>query len=125
MARSKASRANHRGWLQRESKRVKLVDHILTVEVKSPRGLKGTDGRARTTTRDLIVPARPGATKEDLIWLVKHRGYDDLPKKERYAVDMVVFADYHAKHRTKYAHADAKITIAEGPRTCGRKIKLR
>jgi hypothetical protein len=110
MAISKASRAGRRGWSQRESKHVKLIDHIITVEVDSP-GRGGHPGR--TTTRDFIVPARPRTRKTELLWLIKERrGQDDLLKRERYAVGLLNVPG-------------RKITIAEGPVTRGKKVKLR
>lgn len=106
---SKRSRASRRGWAQRQTKHVKLTDHILTVKVKSP-GRGGKPGRE--TTRDIIIPARPGTRKAELLWLVQNKRLSDLPRKERYAVGLTTVPG-------------RKITIAEGPRTRGKKVKLR
>lgn len=107
MSISKASRAARRGWSQRGDN---LQDFIVTVSVTSP-GRGG--GPPRRTTRDFIVPARPGTRDAEILWLVKEkRGRDDLLKREQYAVGLM-FVD------------GAEITIAEGPRTRGRKVKLR
>lgn len=104
MSISKASRAARRGWAQRGN----LIDYIVTVKVKSPRG---RGGKQRITTRDIVVPARKGTRKAELMWLVgKYR--DSMPAKDRYAVGMAF-------------NKQAEVTIAEGPRTRGRKTKLR
>lgn len=110
MSISKRSRAARRGWAQRTTKNhPRLIDHIVTVTVKSPgRGGKGT---GRTTTRDLIIPARPGTRKAELLYLAD-KYVEKMPKKERYAVG---FLDVPGR----------KITVAEGPKTRGRKVKLR
>lgn len=106
------SDAARRGWAQRGE----LVDHILTVEVHSKR----RDGRWQRTSRDIIVPARPGTRKSDLIWLAK-RHQDDLPTKERYAVDLLT--KRYSERYTK--RVDKTVTVAEGPSTTSRKVKLR
>lgn len=106
MPRSHASyvRGARRGWAQRGE----LIDHIVTVEVDSPKG--GPGGGVRTTARDFVVPARPGTRKAELLWLIKEKY--NLPRKERYAVDFLSIPG-------------RRITVAEGPRTRGRKTKLR
>lgn len=110
MALSKQSRASRRGWSQRETKHVKLIDHIVTVKVTSP-GRSGKPGRE--TSRDFIVTARPGTRKAELLWLIQQRrGSDDLLKREQYAIGLLNVPG-------------RKITIAEGPQTRGRKVKLR
>jgi hypothetical protein len=116
-------RASRRGWVQRETKHVKLIDHILTVQVESPRR-GGKPGR--TTTRDLIVPARPGTRKAELLWLT-HNRISDLPKKEQYMEYILTASERQKKKIGLYKHAGigGKITIAEGPVTRGKKIKLR
>jgi len=97
------STAARRGWSQRG----KLVDHIITITVESKR----SDGKIARTSRDLIVPARPGTRKSELIWLAKQR-IEDLPVKERYAVDFLNITGRN-------------VVIAIGPPTRGKRIKLR
>ena len=101
MAISKRSRAARRGWAQRG----KLIDFIATVKIESPPGSR------RFTTRDIVIPARKGTHKAELMWLIdKYR--KEMPKKERYVTGIAF-------------NKNATITIAEGPRTRGRKTKLR
>lgn len=102
MAISKRSRAARRGWAQRG----KLIDYIVTVKVTSPR-----KGRPRVTTRDIVVPARKGTRKAELLWLVQKYRHD-MPHKDRYAAGLVF-------------SKGATVTIAEGPRTRGKRTKLR
>lgn len=98
-------RAARRGWAQRGDD---LIDHIVTVEVESAQPGGGT----RTTTRDIIVPARPGTRKAELLWLIQQKRGSDLLKREQYAIGLTRVPG-------------RKITIAEGPATRGRKVKLR
>lgn len=106
------SRAARRGWAQRGD----LIDHILTVEVASP----DRRGQLRRTTRDLVVPARRGTRQAELIWLA-HKYQTDMPVKDRYAVDLLSkrYAERYTKRLAKH------ITVAEGPPTRARKVKLR
>lgn len=110
MSISKAARAARRGWAQRGDD---LIDFIVTVEVDSPKFSGGKQVGVRTTKRDFIVPARPNTRNAEILWLIKERrGRDDLLKREQYAVDFM-FVD------------GTRVTIAEGPSTRGRKVKLR
>lgn len=103
MAISKRSRAARRGWSQRG----KLIDYIVTVKVESPR--KGR--KPRIYTKDIIVPARKGTRKDELLWLIqKYR--PQLPQNDREKAGLVF-------------NPKAEITIAEGPRTRGKKPQLR
>lgn len=121
MSISKRSRAARRGWAQRETKHVKLIDHIFTIKVQSP-GRRGKPGR--TTIRDIIVPARPGTRKAELLWLANKR-LTDLPKKEQYVGYILASAVAGVSKKHASIYSDSKITIAEGPRTRSRKVKLR
>lgn len=86
------------------------IDHILTVAVKSRRK-SPRSGRmsAQEFKRDIIVPAPQGATKRELIEIAKQTQY---PRSEQYIQGWLY-------------KKGSDITVAEGPRSRGRKAKTR
>lgn len=108
------SAAAKRGWKTRRRnehkqprKKPQKINHILTVQVKSPRKRNGRS-TSQTFKRDIVIPAPRGTSLSKLMDIARKT----LTGKERYAADW-----FDVKGR--------KITVAEGPRTRARKATLR
>jgi hypothetical protein len=101
--RRRHERAARRQRAQRAQRPQRLIQHLVTVTVKTRR-----NGRVRQFSRDLLIPAPKGTSVRGLFAIAENT----VKAKERYAVDW-----YHTKGR--------KITVAEGPPTRAKKAKLR
>ena len=99
--------AKSRQLAKRLPKKPPVVDHIITVKIKTRERRKGRE-RTREFSRDIVIPAPEGATQKQLVAIAKKY----LPPDERYVLDWM-------------KQEKRKIIVAEGPITRRRKAVLR